>query len=442
MALKKETELAGKHFNNQCINIYMTEINENIEDKARHLQEEQKKREDVYKHQLERDLDLQISTVVNYAMDQLWKKFSKDEEFDFIARDFTTFVDINEFANFYSPQLLANISDLLPGIVIERYGGESLYSLMRQFVQKGTDIEFDKCAQLLEKLRFIPFIKKLDEHVGYENFTEWVEDKKRHDELFRKLSNSPDSAELFSNYGYENTVEMLSPLLKATVERAYRSDGIQDFINEKKSIEEKVKSVFEWYEQRSEWWWNDEVQRWFPGFKPEGYQGVTTGEIVPKKFKKDYIVIGKKDKLNRRYDSGPLGGKVIKMSDKFSYMEKEFTYTQIKIMKRIKDQFLCNELEKNSKNNHQELITQQHLVNLRQRYLRMLIARCYIAPQIIEKILDFVEELSDFRPDICPKHEKIRHSYYFLFFNQAQTDEAISYLSHKMLTETQVKYRS
>ena len=264
--------------------------------KNQEQQEDQKRQEEEYKRQLERDLDLQIKTVVNYAMDQLWKKFSKTEEFDFIARDFTTFVDIDEFSNLYSPNLLANISDLLPGIVIEKYGGESLCSLTRLYAQNEDSIEFEKCTRMLEKLRFIPFIKKLDEHVGYDFFTEWVKDEKRHDEFFRKLSNSSDSAELFSWLGYEKTVEVITPLLKATVERAYRSDGIQDFINQKKSIEEKVKSVFEWYEQRSNWWWNEEVQRWFPGYKPEGYQGLQREKLYLKNLGRIVLSLAEKIK--------------------------------------------------------------------------------------------------------------------------------------------------
>lgn len=45
----------------------------------------------------------------------------------------------------------------------------------------------------------------------------------------------------------------------------------------------------------------------------------------------------------------------------------------------------------------------------------------YITPQIIEKNLDFVEEISDYRPELRLKNENIRYSYYKLFFNQAQT---------------------
>jgi hypothetical protein len=119
-------------------------------------------------------------------------------------------------------------------------------------------------------------------------------------------------------------------------------------------------------------------------------------------------------------------------------MDIEFTYTQIKIGKKISGQFESNKLEDELKQNNQpHLITDQQLINLRQRYLRMLIARSYIAPQIIEKILDVVEQISGYRPDTGKEHETNRYSYYNLFFNQAQADEVLSYLLHRILTEMQ-----
>jgi len=127
------------------------------------LAEESRQEEEANRRMLEKDIDVQIETVVSHAMNHLMKKFP-GEKFTVIARDFTTFPEIEDLQKFYSPKFLKNTSNLIPGLVIERYAGETISALGMIHSLKKMRMDYEKYGLMLQKLRPVPLIQKLDEH--------------------------------------------------------------------------------------------------------------------------------------------------------------------------------------------------------------------------------------------------------------------------------------
>lgn len=371
-----------------------------------------------YSRIIEEDLELIIDLTVNHAMKRLKIKFPNEKEFDLIARDFTTTVSIDDASNDPSILLSSNPSFML-GLVREHYVGDavSAVSAYNYFNKKSYNPK--KCNLLLEMLRNVSLISELDNHVGYDNFVDWMnrEDHNAFYSIFEK--NHP---ELFSLFGYESTVDILNPIVQSMIERAYRSDGIQqDYIDKAVGVKEKVKSVFKWYEEKSDEWWNKEVRSWFPKFKSQKHRRITCVEIVPKSFREDYVVIGNKIRTNRMYNPGELGGKVLKISNNYNDMREEFTTSQ---GNAFFSQPECLNGE----------ISKCKLDSLRFQSFLEHCDRCYIAPQMIEKYLELMKSMTN--ADLEMKENRVfRNDAYKFVFAAATVHENLHYLAAKSISE-------
>jgi len=329
-----------------------------------------------YSSIIEKDLEMVIDMAVEHAMRRMTVKYPKEKEFDLIARDFTTVLTIKIASN--DPTvILSNNSSYSWGRVEELYVGDAV-SAVTADNHKNKHYDLSKCNFLLEMLRDVSLISELDMYVGYDNFVKWANNK-NHDEFYSILEkNHP---ELFSVFGYKPTVKMLNPIVQSVIERAYRSDVIQqDYIDKAQGIKEKVKSVFKWYEQKSVKWWDEEVKSWFPEFKSQKHRRITCVEIVPKSSKKDSAIIGDKIRTNRMYDLGKIGGKVIKISDDYNDMREEFSNSQVNTF-FSKPEYLNGDISK------------FRLDSLRLQSFLEHCDRCYVAPQMIDNYLEIMKQI-------------------------------------------------
>jgi hypothetical protein len=381
---------------------------------------ETKKRDTRYAEMIEKDLETVIDTVVDHAMGKLKAKFPKEREYDLIARDFTTSLNI-ENASKDPSVLLPDTSASLLGLVIEHYVGDAV-SAVTAFSHLGKKaFDPEKYNTLLEKLRDVSLIQDLDRHTGFDNFTDWV-NKKDHDPFFMELEKK--HSDLFSIFGYDATVTLLIPILQSMIERAYRSDGIQEgYIDKEIGIKDQVKAVFRWYKEKSGWWWKEEVQSWFPEFRPQKHRRVTCVEIVPRSFMESHVLIGNKDRKNRRYDPGKLGGKVLKISDDYDDMRQEFSVSQVNTF--------ASQIEAVNMTGE---VSREKMDSLRLQSFLGHFNRYYIAPEMIEKYIDLMEKVNNISLGSIREDRMLRNFFYKSIFATATTNGDLPYLFSRTLT--------
>ncbi|MFH1197781.1 MAG: hypothetical protein V1720_18920 [bacterium] len=338
------------------------------------------------------DINIQIRTVTEYALTELKKKFP-GKEFDLIVRDFAPAIHIR----MRKTQLSEMIKNTPEGYVFEGFGLDTPSAQGTMHYFNGERMNYENTISFLKELTRVPVLEELQQMVGYDNLIPWIRNKSRHDAFFKSIR--VKYPQLFTFFDYEITVKELTIVLMAAIERKYRSDAINYHIREKTSIGEKLEGVVDWQINHNRAWFA-KIKSYMPELSTQGFQCVTVTEIVPKGLDNYW---------------GDIGGKTIKLGT-FKELNSEFILSQ-------RDALGEDALEADT----------NHLIEIRDLFLHMLIARRYVFPEAIEKILDFQTRTTKQNLDNLRNNEDFRTYVYRSFFNHSQLFLEKMYRTYNLL---------
>jgi hypothetical protein len=326
-----------------------------------------------------KDIPIQIHTVTEDALAELRKKFP-DKEFDLIVRDFAPSIHIR----IRKTRLSEMLKSRSEGFVFEEFGLDTPSAQGTMHYLNGGRMNYDKTISFLKDLVKVPVLEELNRIVGYDSLIPWIRNSEGHDAFFRMKKNK--YPELFTHLDYETSVKELTNVLMAAIERKYRSDAINYHIRKRTDIESKLDGVVDWHMNESCTWFA-KIKEYMPELSTHGFQCVTVTEIVPKGLD-NYL--------------GEIGGKTIKIGT-FNELNTEFILSQ-------RDALGEDALDADI----------GHLIEIRDLFLHMLIARRYIFPESIEKILDFQTRTTKQNLDGLRDNEEFRTYVYRSFFIQSR----------------------
>ena len=325
------------------------------------------------------DITIQICTVTEYALAELRKKFP-DKEFDLIVRDFAPSIHI-QIRKTQLSEVLKNTSE---GFVFEEFGLDTPSAQGTMHYLNGGRMNYEKTISFLKDLKNVPVLEELKQTAGYDNLIPWIRNNQDHDTFFKMIQDK--YPQLFSHLDYATTVKELTNVLMAAIERKYRSDAINYHIRNKTSIESKLEGIVDWHMNENRAWFA-KIKNFMPELSTQGYQRVTVTEIVPKGLDNYW---------------GEIGGKTIKLGT-FNELNAEFILSQ-------RDALGEGALEADN----------DHLIEIRDLFLHMLIARRYVFPEAIDKILDFQSRTMKQNLDNLRENEEFRMYVYRSFFVHSQ----------------------
>ncbi len=321
------------------------------------------------------DITIQIRTVTENALVELRKKFP-DKEFDLIVRDFAPSIHIRIRKTELS-EMLKNTSE---GFVFEEFGLDTPSAQGTMHYLNGRRMNYEKTISFLKDLKKVPVLEELKQTVGYDSLIPWIRKSEGHDIFFKMIQNK--YPQLFSHLDYDITVKELTNVLMAAIERKYRSDAINYHIREKTTIESKLEGIIDWHMNENRAWFA-KIKEYMPELSTQGFQCVTVTEIVPKGLD-SYL--------------GEIGGKTIKIGT-FKELNTEFILSQ-------RDALGEEVLDADT----------NHLIEIRDLFLHMLIARRYVFPEAIDQILDFQTRTTKQNLDSLRDNEEFRTYVYRAFF--------------------------
>jgi disulfide oxidoreductase YuzD len=321
------------------------------------------------------DITIQIKTVTEYALAELKKKFP-GKEFDLIVRDFAPSIHIKMRETQFSEMLL----NTPEGFVFEEFGLDTPSAQGTMHYLNGGRMNYEKTILFLKELRKIPVLEELKHVVGYDHLIPWIRNCEGHEAFFMIIKDK--YPQLFSFLDYDTTVKELTNVLMAAIERKYRSDAINYHIRKKVTIESKLEGIIDWQINGS-CAWLAKIKDYMPELSSQGFQCVTVTEIVPKGLS-SYM--------------GEIGGKTIKVGT-YNELNKEFILSQ-------RDAIGKDALRTDP----------YHLSEIRDLFLHMLIARRYIFPEAIDKILDFQSRTTKQNLDSLKDNEEFRTYIYRSFY--------------------------
>jgi hypothetical protein len=325
------------------------------------------------------DITIQIRSVTEFALTELRKRFP-DKEFDLIVRDFAPSIHI-QIRKTQLSEVLKNTSE---GFVFEEFGLDTPSAQGTMHYFNGGRMNYEKTISFLKDLKNVPVLEELNRMVGYDFLIPWIRKCEGHDTFFKMIQNK--YPQLFSHLDYDTTVKELINVLMAAIERKYRSDAINYHIREKSSIESKLEGIVDWHMNENRAWFA-QIKNFMPELCTQGFQCVTVTEIVPKGLD--------------NYE-GEIGGKTIKVGT-YKELNAEFILSQ-------RDAMGDEALEADTK----------HLAEIRDLFLHMLIARRYVFPEAIEKILDFQTRTTKQNFESLRDNEDFRTYVYRSFYIQSQ----------------------
>jgi hypothetical protein len=340
------------------------------------------------------DTAIQIHAVTEYALTELTKKFP-GEEFDLIVRDFAPAIHIR----IRKTQLSELLKGTSEGFVFEEFGLDTPSAQGTMHYISGERMNYEKTIEFLKDLKDVPVLEELKEAVGYKFLIPWVRNRDGHEPFFEMIRLK--YPQLFSHLEYATTVQELTNVLMAAIERKYRSDAIDYHIRERTGIESKLAGIMDWHMNESRAWFA-KIKNFMPELSTQGFQCVTVTEIVPKGLE-NY--------------SGDIGGKTIKLGT-FKELNAEFVLSQ--------RDALGNEILEMDVRDFGEF---------RDLFLYMLVARRYIFPEAIEKILDLQTRTTQQNIDRLRSNEEFRSYVYRSFLHHSQLFLEKLYRTHNLLTD-------
>jgi hypothetical protein len=325
------------------------------------------------------DIEIQIHAVVEGALTELRNKFP-EKEFDLILRDFAPSIHIQLRKTQFTELLKSRID----GYVFEEFGLDTPSAQGTMHYLNGEPMNYEKTIAFLKDLKKVPVLEELKHTVGYDHLIPWMRGGEGHASFFKLIRDK--YPQLFSHLEYDTTVKELTNVLKAAIERKYRSDAINYHIRERSSIESKLAGIMDWHLNESSAWFA-KIRHYMPELSTQGFQCVTVAEIVPKGLDNYW---------------GEIGGKTIKLGP-FREFNAEFVLSQ---RDALGEQALETEAH--------------HLVEIRDLFLHMLVARRYIFPEAIEQILDFETRTTQQNLEALRDVDTFRTYIYRSFRNHSQ----------------------
>ena len=338
------------------------------------------------------DINIQIHTVAEYCLGELKKKFP-GKEFDLIVRDFAPAIHIR----MRKTQLSEILKNTHEGFVFEEFSLDTPSAQGTLHFFNGDRMNYEKTISFLKELARVPVLEELKQMVGYDYLIPWIRKSDDQDAFFQMIRNK--YPQLFSYFDYEATIKELVIVLRAAIERKYRSDAINYHIREKTSIESKLEGIFDWQINQSRCWF-EKIKNYMPELSTQGFQCVTVTEIVPKGLD-NYV--------------GKIGGKTIKLGT-YNELNKEFILSQ-------RDAFGEEALDTDP----------CHFIEMRDLFLHMLIARRYVFPEAIEKILESQTRATKQNLNNLRNNEEFRTYVYRSFFIHSQLFMEKMYRTYNLL---------
>jgi hypothetical protein len=341
-----------------------------------------------------KDIAIQIRAVTESALIELRKKFP-GKDFDLIVRDFAPSIHIQ----IRKTQLSELLKHTPEGFVFEEFGLDTPSAQGTMHYMNGGRMNYEKTLAFLRDLKTVPVLEELKRTVGYDALIPWIRNREGHESFFQMIKGK--YPQLFSHLDYTTTTKELTNVLMAAIERKYRSDAINYHIRGERSIESKLAGIMDWHLNQSQAWFG-KIRGYMPELSTCGFQCITVTEIVP---------VG----LNNYW--GDVGGKTVKLGT-FKELNAEFVLSQ-------RDALGSEALG----------MEERHLMEFRDLFLHMLVARRYLFPEAIDQILDF--EIRAMKQDLEKLRdvEAFRTYVYRSFMNHSQLFVEKLYRTHNLLRE-------
>lgn len=343
---------------------------------------------------MQSDIAIQIHAVTGSALTELRKKFPGCE-FDLIVRDFAPSIHIQIRKNQFS-ELLTHTSE---GFVFEEFCLDTPSAQGTMHYKEGARMNYQKTVAFLRDLKKIPVLQELEAYAGYHRMIPWWREQKDHEGFFRILQNK--YPQIFAHLDYDTTTKELTTVLKAAIERRYRTNAIEHHIRDRRGIEDRLAGIMDWHLHASEKWFA-QIRGFMPELSTQGFQRITVTEIVPRGLASYW---------------GDVGGKTVKLGT-FMELNREFILSQ-------RDALGAEALQTD----------EQHLREYRDLFLHMLVARRYLFPEAIDQILEF--ESRAIRQDLerLSKDDDFRTFVYRSFLNHSQLFIEKLYRTHNLLRD-------
>ena len=340
------------------------------------------------------DTAIQIRAVTESALIELRKKFP-GKDFDLIVRDFAPSIHIQ----IRKTQLSELLKHTPEGFVFEEFGLDTPSAQGTMHYMNGGRMNYEKTLAFLRDLKTVPVLEELKMAVGYDALIPWIRNREGHESFFQMIQGK--YPQLFSHLDYATTAKELTNVLMAAIERKYRSDAINYHIRGERSIESKLAGIMDWHLNHSQAWFA-KIRGYMPELSTCGFQCITVTEIVPTGLSNYW---------------GDVGGKTVKLGT-FKELNAEFVLSQ-------RDALGAEALG----------MEEQHLMEFRDLFLHMLVARRYLFPEAIDQILDF--EIRAMKQDLRELRdvEAFRTYVYRSFMNHSQLFVEKLYRTHNLLRE-------
>lgn len=368
------------------------------------------------------DYRVQVDTVVDDSIIDLLERFPErtEEDFDVRLRTFVPTLDI-----------FIRRGDYSDGEVFETVGYGSAQAEAKASYQEGTKVEYRHELLLQQELRRKEFnyyiqdkIKELVVQDGLataeeldhdyrlrnrllsDRFLQWIGDTSTDNVALLVDELRPQYRAIFSRFDTETLIEHMKSTLLRTFERRFRAAKVREFVDSQHSryareftghrnLKAKIYAVVKWYEEYSATWCKTQLfpecrlleER--PGLfrKLEGNENVLVTEIVPSDLT-DYW--------------GEVGGKTIKIC---SYGDLNVQF------------YMTEGLEID-----EDLMSEKRLKELRDSFLRTIVARRYIFGDAIDQILNYTVQHTGMKEDIerLSNDTGFRELRYKLFYDSSK----------------------
>jgi hypothetical protein len=338
------------------------------------------------------DIAIQIHAVTESALIELRKKFP-GKNFDLIVRDFAPSIHIQ----IRKAQLSELMKHTPEGFVFEEFGLDTPSAQGTMHYMNGGRMNYEKTLAFLRDLKKVPVLEELKRTVGYDALIPWMRNSGGHESFFQMIRGK--YPQLFSHLDYATTAKELTNVLMAAIERKYRSDAINYHIRDERSIESRLAGIMDWHLNESQAWFA-KIRGYMPELSTCGFQCITVTEIVPRGLDNYW---------------GDIGGKTVKLGT-FKELNAEFVLSQ-------RDALGDDALD----------MEDRHLMEFRDLFLYMLVARRYLFPEAIELILDF--QTRAMKQDLVKLRgeEAFRTYVYRSFLNHSQLFLEKLYRTHNLL---------
>ena len=345
-------------------------------------------------HVTPNDIATQIHAVTESALIELRRKFP-DKEFDLIIRDFAPSIHI-QIRKTQLSELLKHTSERF---VFEEFCLDTPSAQGTMHYRNGGRMNYEKTVAFLRDLKTVPVLEELKRTVGYDQLIPWMRKSEGHERFFQMIQNK--YPHLFSHLDHATTAKELTNVLMAAIERKYRSDAINYHIRDRRGIEDKLMGIMDWHLHESRAW-SAKIRGYMPELSTQGFQCITVTEIVPRGLD-DYW--------------GEIGGKTVKLGT-FRELNAEFVLSQ-------RDALGDDALD----------MEERHLMEFRDLFLQMLVARRYLFPEAIDQILDYEQRAMNQDLEDLRDVEAFRTYVYRSFLNHSQLFVEKLYRTHNLSRE-------